>query len=310
MKTVLVTGARGFVGTHLIALLKQSNCFIVAVSSNEVSGIKECPNLVWEKCDIQLTEDIELLLNKYVFDEVYHLAAKAITTSTDIQQYYHVNVIGTVNLLSQLHSMRFNGKILITSTSFVYGANHNNPINELTNMNPLNDYAASKAAMEIAALSFINRGMNIIIARPFNHTGPNQSDQYVCSDFARQFAKIKTGKKSAKLTVGNISVGRDFTDVRDIVRGYTEVMDSNVKNGVFNFCSGTSVKISTIIDILRDITKIDLEIHIDEKRLRPNEVIEIYGDYNKINSLINWIPVITINETLESLYNYWLEVET
>lgn len=308
MKTILVTGASGFVGKHLVELLLQEDHLIVATTSSNTKSITNA-KVIWEKCDIQSIEDIQNLFSYYQFDEIYHLAAKAITTDSISKDYYQINTVGTVNILSVLANIKYKGKILLVSTSFVYGDAENNPIKEDDRVNPVNDYAASKAAMEIAALSFINRGLHILIARPFNHTGPHQQDHYVCSDFSRQFAQMKLNKRNNEIIVGNIEVERDFTDVRDIVKGYRELMKSNMSFGVYNLCSGYAIQLKTIIETLEKISDIKVNIKVDQQRLRVNDIQKIYGDYQKINDAIGWKPQIPLEKTIKDLYEYWLEKE-
>lgn len=310
MKEVLVTGAAGFVGRYLLEKLVSTNKYkIIAITQSGRKSIIH-DNIIWEICDIRQKNQIKNIIHKYSFKEVYHLAAKAITTESKSDEYYSVNTIGTLNLLSVLMEKNYDGKILITSTSFVYGNGEGTPITELSQLNPLNDYAGSKAAMEMAALSFINRGMNIVIARPFNHTGPYQEPHFVCSDFAKQFATIKLGKKEGILEVGNIGVYRDFTDVRDVVNAYMQLMDnSDVSSGIYNVCSGNAVQVREVLSLLMDISEMPIEIKVNPQRIRKSDMPVIVGDASKLITATKWETTISLKQTMLDLYNYWIEVE-
>lgn len=307
---VLVTGASGFVGKHLISQLSKENITVIATTtSKSFDGLPIYPNLKWVTCDLNSKDSIEALFQRYFFKQIYHLAAVASTVNHDHQYYYYINVVGTIRLLDIVEKYSKEAKVLLVSSSFVYGEVKENeiPIKEGVRLNPNNHYAASKTAMEIAANPYICRGLQIIIARPFNHTGPFQTEQYVCSNFAKQFALINNGLKTPKLNVGNINIKRDFTNVKDVVKAYIGLMRNDISGEIVNVCSSKAISIKEIIYKLECISGIKVEINQELKRVRKTDVPVIMGSHDKLHRLTGWQPTVSIDETLKELYNYWNE---
>lgn len=180
------------------------------------------------------------------------------------------------------------------------------PLREQAPLLPTNPYAASKAAGEMLASQFFRSyGLPVVRVRPFNHTGPRQSEGFVCSDFARQLAEIELGLRPPTLTVGNIKVSRDFSDVRDIVRGYRLLLDRGEPGGVYQLCSGRAVPIEEILQILVGMTSKPVQVIVDPSRVRPAEAQALWGETVKAERAVGWKRQYDLKTTLRDLKRYW-----
>jgi GDP-4-dehydro-6-deoxy-D-mannose reductase len=150
-------------------------------------------------------------------------------------------------------------------------------------------------------------GGGIITARSFNHTGPGQLPNFVLPSMAKQFAEMEAGLRPPKLTVGNIEVMRDFTDVRDVVAAYFALLEKGRTGEVYNVCSGSAVRLSDVIAKFEAISGMAIQIDVDPQRLRSNEIPAVFGDATKIRTETGWNPEIPLETTLRDLLNYWRE---
>jgi GDP-4-dehydro-6-deoxy-D-mannose reductase len=182
------------------------------------------------------------------------------------------------------------------------------PLREETPLRPANPYAGSKAAGEMLAFQFFKcDDMAIVRVRPFNHTGPRQSPTFVCSDFARQVAEIELGLRPPRITVGNLKVERDFSDVRDIVRGYHLLLEKGVPGEVYQLGAGRAVSIEEILQTLLRQTKTPVEVVVDPERVRPSESPSVWGDTFKAESSVGWKREFSLGKALQDLKRDWVE---
>jgi len=305
MVRVLITGGTGFVGTHLASYL-QTRGFEVAVLSS--AGLRK-QNFAADffEADVRDADAVQRIVRQVSPDAVYHLAGiSAIgAANTNPNLTREVNVTGARNVFAASMSLPGPVKILNVSSSQVY-APSSQPLTEENPIAPLGPYASSKAEAEGIARQYAKDSpRGIITARPFNHTGPGQSSDFVLSSIARQFAEIEAGQRPPKLTLGNIHVKRDFSDVRDVVRAYSLLLDRGRFGEVYNVCSGMAPSIAEGIAIFQGLTGLDVSVETDPGRVRANEVPEIRGDPSKISRDTGWTPQIEFARTLEDLLNYW-----
>ncbi len=148
-------------------------------------------------------------------------------------------------------------------------------------------------------------GMNIVRTRAFNHTGPRRAEVFVCSDFAKQIVEVEKGKRKPVLWVGNLEARRDFTDVRDTVRAYWLSLEKCQPGEVYNICSGKSYTIKEVLDLLLSLTKVNIEVKQDPRRLRPSDVPLLQGDSTKFKKAAGWEPTILFTQTLHDLLEFW-----
>lgn len=301
----LVTGANGFVGGYLIDYLSRSGYEVIGTTRKLRGNINR--NIQWELMDILDETNVHEVILKWKPDCIFHLAATAITTLGNVDSYYHNNIIGTVNVLNTIEKSVPKCKILLISSSSVYGhvSLDQIPIQEDAKINPYNHYAASKAALEIVAKPFIANGLDIVIARAFNHTGPRQTTDYVCSKFAKQFADIVVNGLEPIIEVGNVKVARDFTDVRDIVEAYELLIRFGHTGEIYNVCSGQAYELEEIINWLSDFSKVKVQTRIISNILRKQDASVVIGDNRKIFNLTGWKSKIPLKQTIQDLFMYW-----
>src|SRR5271157_1712049 len=268
----LITGCAGFAGSHLAEyLLDQSEEVIALVCPNEdLENIRQIEgHLQISRGDVRDFDSLLEVLRSSRPQRIYHLAAFSSPSesceSPDLT--YQVNFMGTLNLLSAWLRVGMDCRFLLVSSSEVYGRvpPEKLPMREEMGLRPVNPYAGSKAAAELLALQFFQSyGLPIVRVRPFNHTGPRQSSNFVCSRFARQVAEIDLGQRPPAVVTGNTHVIRDFSDVRDIVRGYRDLLEGGMPGEVYQLCSGHPVSVETILQMTLSCTSKPVQILVDK----------------------------------------------
>jgi GDP-4-dehydro-6-deoxy-D-mannose reductase len=201
-------------------------------------------------------------------------------------------------------------RFLYVSSGEVYGADPPGPmpLREDCPLRPANPYAASKAAAELLAFQFyMSYGFPIVRVRPFNHTGPRQTAAFVCSGLARQMVEIEAGLRPPTITVGNLNVQRDFSDVRDIVRGCHLLLEKGEPGDVYQLCSGRPVSIESIVEILCSFTAKPIRVAVDESKVRTQEAAALWGDPTKAKRAVGWLPQYALETTLRDLWAGWEE---
>jgi GDP-4-dehydro-6-deoxy-D-mannose reductase len=312
MKT-LVTGCAGFAGSHLAEhLLDQNEEVIALVSPNEdLENIRQIEgHLQISRADLRDSDRVLEVVRSCKPQRIYHLAAFSSPSesfeSPDVT--YQVNFMGTLNLLSAWLQVGMDCRFLLVSSSEVYGRvpAEKLPMREGMELRPVNPYAGSKAAAELLALQFFQSyGLPIVRVRPFNHTGPRQSSDFVCSRFSRQAAEIDLGLRPPTIVAGNLQAIRDFSDVRDIVRGYHDLLEGGTPGEVFQLCSGHPVSVETILQTVISFASKPVRILVDKSLIRDQEAAEVWGDYSKAKLAVGWEPRQELADTLRELKLYW-----
>ena len=290
--TVLVTGAGGFAGGHLVELLRQRG-----------------PVTAWTR------RTVDLLDRTAVFEgitalqpaQVYHCAGSPHVASSwkDAATPLATNIIGTDHLLEALYAAGCRARVLIPGSATVY-APSDRPIREDDALRPASPYALSKLGQELLALrGAIEDGVDVVLTRSFNHIGPGQSAEFAISSFARQIAVIERGGSDPVLRVGNLDAERDFTDVRDVARAYVDLMDRGAPETIYNVSSGVGRSIRSMLDALRARARVDVRVELDPERLRPHDVPRLVGDHSRLREATGWEPRIPIEQTLDDLLEYW-----
>lgn len=295
----LITGHTGFVGQHALNMWPQS---LVLPSMPDGKNI-----------DLRNKEALTQAIQALAPDEVIHLAGISFVPDSikDPRLTYEVNFLGTLNLLEALKASSFKGKFLFVSSSDPYGlvANENLPIVESLPLSPRNPYAVSKAAAEALCFQWSQTAdFEIMIARPFNHIGPGQSEKFVVSDFAKQIVAMSRSDQTSDIYVGNIDVTRDFSDVRDVLRGYDALLAHGVNSNTYNICSGKEISIRSILEMLINISGKQINICKDLNRWRPSEQNRVSASYEKIKQATGWIPIYSIEESVKSVYQFWEKI--
>lgn len=309
MHKILITGANGFAGQHLIRILKPSYQIIGIINK---SNLESSGNLQYVNGNILDRGFLEDLVKKYQPEKIIHLAAIAPTWSQDPENIFKINLIGTLNLYLAVEghkkSSGFNPKIVYVSSAEVYGKTPNpEKITEQNPFFPANYYGTSKVAADRLSYQMSQSAkLRITIIRPFNHTGPGQLQGFFVPDMASQIVKLENSPEQSELMVGNLESVRDISDVRDIVEGYKKILETDITPGeTFNICSGQGIKMKELLSKLLRLAKKPIKIVKDQKRMRPSEVPITVGDYIKLKNLTGWEPKIPLDQTLEDTLNYW-----
>jgi len=310
---ILITGLSGFAGNHLIEYLsREENHIFFGIDLEKCSkklGIGTS-QLMEEKADLTDGAIADNMIERFKPDQVYHLAAQSSVKRSweDPIGTFRSNVFGGINLLESIRKRKPGAGILVICTAEEYGRiKSSRAIKESDKIYPKNPYAVSKSAMDFISTMYHGAyGLNIMVARSFNHIGPGQSEGFVCSDFARQIALIEAGTQKPVIYVGNLDSSRDFLDVRDVVRAYWHIMNRGKPGEVYNVCSGKAVKIAALLDILISLsTASNIEIRIDKNKFRPIDIEKIFGDNNKLISETGWQPEHMLEESLKDTLNWW-----
>lgn len=315
---VLITGASGFAGSHLVEYLsvhkkyKLFGTYLLGASLKNIDTTRYPIDLL----QVDLTDDKKVteIIKAIQPDLIFHLAALPSPAESFRKPLETIvnNVSIQINILEAIKEANLlKTRILIVSSADVYGmvSRKSIPIDEDTPFTPTNSYAVSKITQDFLGLQYsISYGLPIVRVRPFNHIGPRQSPQFVISSFAKQIAEIEKGTKENILHVGNIKAKRDFTDVRDVVRAYSLIIEKGKSAEVYNIGSGVSYKISDILDILLSFSKVKIAIQIDPSLLRPGDTPDFICNNQKIKKTINWEPAIPIEQTLKDTLDYWRNI--
>jgi nucleoside-diphosphate-sugar epimerase len=288
----LITGINGFTGQYLARELEASGYQVYGLAhadNSENSRVFTC-----DLEDKKKLSDVVKLVNPKV---VAHLAAVSYVAHEDADAIYRTNIIGTRNLLQALSGYENSlKKVLLASSANIYGNSINSPILESENPKPENDYAVSKMAMESMARLWFDR-LPIVITRPFNYTGVGQGNNFLIPKIVDHFKK-----KEKIIELGNIDVERDFSDVRDVVKIYSKLLEDSGTSEIYNICSGKSIAIKEIIDQLSDIAEYDIEVVINPNFVRKNEIIKLVGSDEKLRLTIGEREKVSLNETLRWMY--------
>jgi len=312
----LITGISGFAGSHLAEFLldkeyKVFGTFYDKSTFSNLNGFIDKIRLF--KCDIRNYDNLKKIIKKVKPDEIYHLAAISFIPIAlkNPKITFDTNLYGTLNLYKAIIDLKLNLKILFVGSGDEYGLVNEKdiPINENCPLKPFNPYSISKVSADfLSYFYFRNYSLKIIRVRPFNHIGPRQSPEFVCSDFAKQIAEIEKGLREPIIKVGNLEAKRDFTDVRDIVRGYWFALDKGEPGEVYNICSEKAIQIKGLLNHLLELSSRKVEIMKDPKRMRPSDNPILQGDSSKFRRRGGWKPEILLDKTLKDILEYWRKV--
>lgn len=300
---LLVTGHRGFVGQALQAWLPDSPwASRVAVLTLPVG------------LDIRDTERLQAAVADARPDFVLHLAAQSFVPAAfdDPRNTLDVNVLGTLSLLQALSAQAFGGRLLYVSSADVYGAvaDGSLPVAETQLPAPRNPYAVSKVAAELLCQQWhFAHGLDVVIARPFNHTGPGQDARFALSGFARGIARIALGRAPARIDTGNLAVTRDFSDVRDVLDAYLVLLHAGRAGQLYNVCSGVERSLDGLLATMLAGAGVQAEVVTDPSRLRPNEQLRMVGSHRKLVADTGWAPRCDFDQTLAAMVAWWRHKE-
>jgi GDP-4-dehydro-6-deoxy-D-mannose reductase len=305
---VFITGATGFVGGYLRELLKSQGHRIWGSAFPDVPETPPDEQIFY--LDIRSDKDVLAYIKDIKPDRVFHLAAVSNVGHSwnRRKETMETNIVGTLNVFEGIREYSPHARILFISSSDIYGTKHSSDgsLDEEKPVLAVNPYAYSKWSGEVLS-EFYTRieNLNIVIVRPFPHIGPGQSPDFVCSDWASQIARIEKGQCEPEIHVGNITVERDFTDVRDVVRAYVALAEKGRSGEVYNVCSGQAFSLESILQCLLSLTSSEITVRVDSQKMRKVDIPRLVGDNRKIREEISWEPRIRVERSLEELLDYW-----
>lgn len=285
---ILVTGASGFVGRHLLRALQDANHDVIV-----------------DRFDVCHRELVRAAISRVNPDGIIHLAAQSSVKVSwrDPEDTLATNVTGTRHVLEAVRDLTPRCRVLTIGSAEEYDAPMDGSLlNEDATCDPRNPYALSKyVVFELGCQLAQKSPMNIIHVRPFNHIGPGQRREFVVPDFAYQLVRIQKGLQAPTLQVGNLSAVRDFTDVRDVVQGYRLLIEKGQPGRVYNIASGQGHSVQELVDLMMQLLHVSVELQVIPERLRPIDVPVLVGDATRIRNELVWKPTYTIEDTLRDV---------
>jgi GDP-4-dehydro-6-deoxy-D-mannose reductase len=307
----LIVGITSCSGSYLAEHLLMKN-FKVLGTKRKTSSLNNIRHILDKiklfDIDFNDRESIAGVLEQSKPHYIFFLAAA--NQFYNLEDIYKTNVEGTINFFEALIKISCKTRIVLVSSSAVYGVRTDYyPLKETDKLLPSSHYGLSKVFQETIASHYSrNYDLDVVIARPFNFTGPREYPSYVCSDFAKQIVDIEKGKKEPIIKVGNLENKRDFTDVRDIVKGYELLAVRGIRGEVYNLCSGRVFSIKQILDKLLSMSTVDIKIRVEPNKIKEMKTNIQVGDNSKIFSLCGWKPQIPLEKTLENILNYYRKI--
>ena len=296
---IAVTGAGGFVGSRLVSALR----------TRRPDWVLEGPPGPEARSGLDITEPeaVEAWIRQVQPELVVHLAGVAAVTASvkDPRLAWRVNLGGALNLVLALQQHAPSAHLLFVSSAEVYGESLNQTasVDERALLQPVNPYAASKAAADILVRQAAASGLSATVARPFNHTGPGQSEAFVAPNFAAQVARIEQGRQPPIISVGSLDEERDFLDVGDVVEAYLLMLERRADlepGAVLNVASGSPVRIGDLLDQLLSLSTVKIEVKTDPERLRLSPIRRVAGDASRLRAL-GWAPRVPLADTLAAV---------
>ena len=305
---VLVTGAGGFVGPHLVRALVERGARVRGIGLGPPPGAGT-PLEDWLETDITQLAAVEQAIAAAPFDAIVHLAGQSSAAKSleDPEATFRANVTGTWTLLEVVRAHATHARVLVVSTSEVYGSiAPGTRAAETSPLLPGSPYALSKAASEQLALAYSNsHQLDVVRARPFGHTGPGQTPRFVVPSFAQQVAAIEAGRAEPVLRVGNLDVMRDLSDVRDIAEGYCALLERGRNGEVYNLCRGEGIRLTDMVTSLVAMARVKPAVEVDPARLRPSDTPWLVGDPTLAAREVGWRAERAFEDTLRDVLDEW-----
>ena len=302
---VLITGAAGFAGSHLADLLAATPRLVCWSREAPAPGL--VPSAHWQQIDLLDRDHVRAAVRTLRPAQIYHLAGVPHVggsweaTSPTLAG----NVLATHYLFDALRRAGVRARVLVTASATVY-APSDRPIAEDGAIAPGSPYALSKLAQEMRSLrATVEDGLDVVVVRAFNHTGPRQAPAFAAPSFARQIAAIERGEQAPVIRAGNLTPRRDLSDVRDVVRAYVALMQRGAGGAIYNVASGVGRPIGDILHALVARARVNVTVETDPALLRPNDTAALVGDCSRLQRDTGWTPRIPFEQMLDDLLEYW-----
>lgn len=313
MRTILITGLAGFVGSHLAdLLLLDPDVRIEGIlhPSHQILHLEQNDRVAVHRVDVLQSDELKAHIRKIQPEVVYHLAGQPHVHESwsSRRATIEANFIGSLSLLEACRELDSFPKVLLVGSAECYGIVPENeqPITETRSLSPFSPYAVSKIAQEMLGIQCArSEKLPVYLSRSFNHTGPRQKETFVCPAFARQIALAELRRTGFDIRVGNLVARRDISDVRDVVKAYRAILEHGRPGEPYNVCSGTAISIDEMLRILLSYSQDHFEVTTDAAKFRLADMPLLQGSYEKLNRETGWKPATTIQQTLRDLLDYW-----
>lgn len=305
---VLITGAAGFAGSHMLDLLEPAGRDITAWRrpGEPLPSPPTGATCRWVEVDVLDAGLVRRAMLEARPSLVCHFAgaAHAGASWSRSARTLQVNVMGTHHVLEAAAALDPAPRVLVTGSALVY-REQDRALREDDAVGPASPYALSKLAQEMAGAHAFERGLPVLLTRPFNHLGPRQSPQFFASSVARQVARVERGLAPPVVEVGNLDASRDLSDVRDTVRAYLAILERGTPGRLYNVCAGRAFRIGDILDGLLSRSRVRIEVRQDPGRYRRHDAPLVLGDLSRLSGELGWAPEIPMERTLTDLLDYW-----
>jgi GDP-4-dehydro-6-deoxy-D-mannose reductase len=308
----LITGISGFVGSYLSEhLLETTDWELAGTVFGPIDNIASlCDRLELYPAELSRLDVMAFILERAQPDVIFHLAAQPLVSASwrDPWGTLEANIHMQLNVLEGVAQVKPDCRVLVVGSGEEYGliAPEELPVDEDTPLRPLSPYAVSKVAQDLLGLQYhLTHHLHVVRVRPFNHIGPRQRVGFVAPDFASQIVAAELGRKPTTIEVGNLSVRRDFCDVRDVVRAYVMLITHGEPGQVYNVGSGESHSIQEVLDTLLAMSRVPIRAHVDPNRMRASDVPEVVCDAARLRECTGWRAAISFQQSLQDILDYW-----
>ena len=308
--SILVTGAAGFAGSHVVQILAGRDDVVgwmhQAKPPDDIARLA-----TWQRVDLLNPAEVRDAIARVKPSAVIHCAGAPNVAHSwrDTVTPLSINVLATHHVFDALRRAGVRCRLVLPGSATVY-APSTSPLTEESPIGPSNPYAVSKLAQEQLALRAAREdGVDVVVTRPFNHTGPRQSAAFAAPNMARQIALIEAGLAEPVIKVGNLDARRDFTDVRDLARAYVSLIHKGVSSTVYNVSSGVALAMKSVLDALVARARVEVRVDPDPALMRPSDTPVLLGDSTKLRLATGWRPEIPFEQTLDDLLDYWRSVK-
>lgn len=309
-KTAIVTGAEGFIGSHMVKFLQEKGWTVVGTYlRGDAAAFPRMPKVHFEQCDLRNGQRMTQILDQYQPTNVFHLGAQSLPTVSwaDPVMTFESNIIGSLHLFEGVRHMKRRPVVVSACSSAEYGRVPASaiPVKEDYPLHPLHPYGISKVCLDLLAREyFLDYGIPAVNIRLFNTTGAGKTND-APSDFVRQLVAIKKGLQDPVIEVGNLKPRRAFLDVSDTVRAFYLAAMKGRHGESYNVCATRTLKMSELLQRAIRLSGVKTEVRPAARLMRPSDEKIIFGSTQKIRKDVGWKPLRTIDQTLQSMLDYW-----
>lgn len=318
MKKIMITGFSGFVGRHFLDYLESRDETVevmgvdLAVPHDLSAREFGCVKLQSQALNLLDKDALQKVVGAFQPDQILHLASfssVAYSWQNPVESFQN-NINIFLNLTESIRHAGLKCRLLSIGSSEEYGNinSENLPLKEDAYLDPVSPYAVARVSQELLSRVYVGGfGLDIVMTRSFNHFGPNQNERFVIPSFVQQLVNIKLNRGTGELVVGDVSIIRDFSDVRDVVKAYYLLLNEGRSGEIYNVCSGKGYSLEEIIKIITRELDIQIDIKVDPQRVRPSDNKIIIGSNEKIKRDLNWVPQYSIDTTIRDVIKEWKE---